>query len=199
MLGLSEDTVKLVPYTPEWDRLFKEEKARIQATIGVYILDIQHIGSTAIPGIVAKPIIDMSVAVENFEEAIICVEPLIQLGYHYMGENGIPRRHYFQLGQPNRTHHLHMVEINSDDRERTLLFRDYLRQHPEIAQAYASLKHKLADQFGHNRPLYVQGKSPFIEEVLAQAREESKVTKTYPLNLTRTSRNQQDNNFKTSC
>jgi GrpB-like predicted nucleotidyltransferase (UPF0157 family) len=170
MLGLREDIVKLLPYTPQWKRLFEAEKARLQNALGHYIVDVQHIGSTAIPGIVAKPIIDMSVGVVNFEEAFICIAPLQRLGYEYLGENGIPRRHYFRRGYPKHTHHLHMVEITSEDRQRTVLFRDYLCQHPEAAQQYAILKLGLAAQYPTNRPAYIQGKAPFIERILAQAR-----------------------------
>ena len=182
MLGLPEDIVKLVPYTPEWTQWFELEKAQIEAVIGEHILDVEHIGSTAIPGMMAKPIIDLSVGVKNFDGAFICVEPLVALGYEYLGENGIPRRHYFRRGEPKRTHHLHMVEVDSVDRERTLLFRDYLRQHPEVAQEYAALKDKLAHQFQHNRPSYMKGKTPFIDQVVTLARAEYAYLKERSLN-----------------
>ena len=157
-----------MPYTAVWAELFAEEKARLQTAVGPYILDIQHVGSTSIPGIPAKPIIDMAVAVANFEAARVCIEPIEQLGYVYKGELGIPRRHYFRKGDP-RTHHLHMNEINSQDWQNQILFRDYLRQHPEVAQAYGALKLKLAARYERDPEGYLQAKAPFIEEVLRLA------------------------------
>lgn len=142
MIGLQRGIVKLIPYTVEWKRLFDKEKARLQAAVGNYVLDIEHVGTTSIPGMVAKPIIDIGIAVQNFEEAAICIKPIEQLRYEYRGEHGIPRRHYFVKGDP-RTHHIHMVEANSRDWETMLLFRDYLIQHPEFAEEYAELKVQL--------------------------------------------------------
>ena len=105
MVGLERGTVKLNPFTNEWERLFSEEKSRLQAAIGKYVLDIQHVGSTSIPGMVAKPIIDIAIAVKNFEKASICIKAIEQLGYEYKGENGrgyklnLPKRWSKELGQ----------------------------------------------------------------------------------------------------
>jgi len=87
MISLKRGIVELVPYTAEWRRLFEEEKARLQAAIGQYVLDVQHVGSTAIPGLIAKPIIDIGIAVRDFE-ARVCIGPIGQLGYEYRGEQG---------------------------------------------------------------------------------------------------------------
>jgi GrpB-like predicted nucleotidyltransferase (UPF0157 family) len=172
MIGLEKGVVRLVPHEAEWARIFEEEKARIEAAIGPYILDIQHVGSTSIAGIPAKPIIDIGVAVWNFEEAAVCIEPIIHLGYVYRGENGIPRRHYFRKSNDGniRTHHLHMNEIDGSDWENQILFRDYLRQHPETAAEYARLKMRVAQEHPGNREAYLAGKGPFIEKVLRLAR-----------------------------
>lgn len=169
MIGLERGIVRLVPYTTEWKRLFEQEKARLQAAIGDYVLDIQHVGSTSIPGMVAKPILDIGIAVRNFEKAAVCIEPMVQLGYDYYGENGIPRRHFFVKGDP-RTHHVHMNEITSRDWEALVVFRDYLIQHPEIAQEYAELKLELAQRFPTDRQAYLDGKAVLIERVLQLAR-----------------------------
>jgi GrpB-like predicted nucleotidyltransferase (UPF0157 family) len=169
MIGLEPGIVKLSPYHEEWSHLFEVEKKQLQGAIGEYVLDIQHVGSTSIPGIPAKPIIDIGIAVSNFEEAAICIAPLEQLGYVYRGENGVPRRHYFRKGNP-RTHHLHMNEVTSRDWENQILFRDYLRQHPEAAQEYAALKTRLARQYERDRERYLFEKALFIEEVLRLAR-----------------------------
>ncbi len=169
MIGLEKGVVRLVPHQEAWAGLFKKEKARIKAAVGQHILDIQHVGSTAIPGIPAKPIIDIGVAVRNFEEAAVCIEPIVELGYVYRGENGIPRRHYFRLGSP-RTHHLHINEINGPDWQNQILFRDYLRRHPEVAAEYGRLKTNLAAKNPNDREAYLAAKGPFIENVLKLAR-----------------------------
>lgn len=168
MLGLARGTVTLHPYHDEWPLLFRHEAAQLQAAIGAYVLDIQHVGSTSILGLSAKPIIDIAVAVDNFEAAAICIQPLEALGYHYRGEAGIPRRHYFVKGDPS-TYHLHMNEISSADWQQQIAFRDYLRQHPDQALAYAQLKTQLASQFPTDRLAYTESKSGFIAGVLQKA------------------------------
>lgn len=167
MLGLADKNLKFVPHNSNWKTLFSREKERIQATLGDKILDIQHIGSTAIPGLIAKPILDLAIAVENFEAATVCIQPLELLGYQYKGEFGIPRRHYFVKGNP-RTHNLHMWEIDSWDWHRHLRFRDYLIQHPEVVQQYAKLKQQLLQQSQGDREAYQLGKAEFIEQIERQ-------------------------------
>jgi GrpB-like predicted nucleotidyltransferase (UPF0157 family) len=174
MLGLPSKIVCACPYNPEWPRVFREEQARLRACIGGYVLDIQHVGSTSIPGMAAKPILDIGIAVADFEEAAQCIQPLQQLGYLYRGENSIPRRHYFVKGDPI-THHLHMVELGSDQWATAICFRDHLREHAEIARAYATLKQRLAEQFPTDRSAYQDGKAAFIAEVLRAAREKERL------------------------
>ena len=171
MIGLESGIVRLIQYTDEWARLFQEEKSRLLAAVGKYVLDIQHVGSTSIPGMMAKPIIDIAIAVNNFEEASVCVTPIEHLGYEYKGELGIPRRHYFAKGNP-RTYHIHMNEISSQDWNDQINFRNYLLQHQEIAKEYAELKLKLAQQYPTDRPTYTDSKTPFIERILQLARSE---------------------------
>lgn len=171
MLGLASGQLCLSSYEPDWPLLFLEERERLCAGVGTYILDVQHIGSTSIPGMLAKPILDIGVAVANFEEAAGCIPPLEQLGYVYKGENGIPRRHYFVKGDP-RTHHLHLLEVASEEWKNHLLFRDYLRRKREVAQAYADLKQTLATRFAADREAYQTGKESFINAVLRQAKED---------------------------
>ena len=168
MLGLASGQIQLSPYESGWQLLFLEERDRLEARVGEYVLDIQHIGSTSIPGMPAKPILDIGIAVTDFEEAVRCIKPLENLGYTYKGENGIPRRHYFVKGTP-RTHHLHMVEIESEAWKNHLLFRDYLIKHPETAREYATLKQELAKQFANDRGAYQVGKESFIKTALLKA------------------------------
>jgi GrpB-like predicted nucleotidyltransferase (UPF0157 family) len=87
MIGLERGIVRLALYNAEWARLFEKERARLQAAVGDYVLDIQHVGSTSIPGMVAKPIVDIAIAVASFEAAFVCVDPIERIGYEYEGEN----------------------------------------------------------------------------------------------------------------
>ncbi len=126
MLGLPKGTVKLEAHSERWQQCFVEEAARIRAAIGEVVASIEHIGSTSVRGIAAKPIIDIAVGVQKIADGKSCVRPLENIGYEYRGEHGIAGRFYFVKGEP-RTHHLHLVEIGSDFWRSHLLFRDYLR------------------------------------------------------------------------
>ena len=173
MIGLERSVVRLEPHDPEWARLYERERERLLAAISPHLLDLQHVGSTAIPGILAKPILDIAAAVASFEGAAVCVAPLEALGYVYRGENGIPRRHYFVLRAPDGETtlvHLHVLEIGSAEWENHLLFRDDLRSHPQHALAYQALKEQLAEQYHKDRPAYTEGKAAFILRLLEQAR-----------------------------
>jgi len=172
MIGLEKGLVRLAPYTPQWKRIFERERYSLEDVVGPYILDIQHVGSTSIPGMPAKPIIDIAIAVLDFEAARVCIPLIETLGYEYKGEFGIPHRHYFVKGDP-RTFHIHMSEINSQEWLNTLLFRDYLRLHADEAEEYAELKMQLALQYPQDRNAYLDAKAPFIQRVLQTARETS--------------------------
>jgi GrpB-like predicted nucleotidyltransferase (UPF0157 family) len=167
-IGLPSGLVQLRPHDPVWLDLFEQERRSLVEKIGQHVLQIEQVGSTSIPGLPAKPIIDIAVAVESFEDSAVCIEPLAELGYRYRGELGIPRRHFFSKGDP-RTHHLHMLEIGSAEWRNHLLFRDYLRAHPGTARAYAVLKQDLAGRFADNREAYTEGKSEFIRGILSLA------------------------------
>ena len=184
MIGLERNVVRLVPYNPQWKALYKTERRRILAVVGEAILDIQHVGSTALPGGAAKPIIDIAIAVENYEQAFECVTPIQNLGYDYKGENGIPRRHYFvrHVDQTHleqlSTHHVHMTELHSPDWQNMVLFRDFLLAHPEFITEYTALKLSLAEQFPSDRLAYTDGKASFVERVLQLARSADQPTGT---------------------
>lgn len=171
MLGLEKGAVRLVAYDPKWKRLFEAEKASLQGVLGTKILDIRHIGSTSIPGMPAKPIIDIAIAVTDFEEAKGCIRLIEGLGYEYRGEFGMPRRHYFVKGEP-RLFHVHMSEIDSLEWQNTILFRDYLCTHEKAAREYAELKTQLALKYPRDRDAYLEGKTAFVEGVIRMAREE---------------------------
>ena len=165
--------VEIVDYDPQWPVLYEEEKSRILNVIGRRIVAIEHIGSTAVPGLAAKPIIDIIVAVRHLIDAGECIEPLQSIGYEYVPEFEveIPERRFFRKGPPEaRTHHIHMIELTSEFWERHLLFRDYLRSHPDVAQQYYQLKKELAARYGSDREAYAGAKTPFIESIVAKSR-----------------------------
>ncbi|MFX1537868.1 MAG: GrpB family protein [Promethearchaeota archaeon] len=171
MIGLKRGIVKLSPYSSKWVEVYSKEKLQLETVIGDHVLEIQHIGSTSIPGMIAKPIIDIAVAVHDFREAFKCVELLKDLEYEYKGEFGIPKRHFFVKGNP-RIFHLHMLEISSQEWKNHQFFRDFLIQHPNKAEEYAELKILLARQFSTDRDAYTEGKASFIEKILHQEKEE---------------------------
>ena len=159
------DTVILVPYHEAWPSLFDEERMRLERALGSSARGIEHVGSTAVPGLAAKPILDIRVGVGSLRDAECSIRPLEQLGYEFRGEAGLPGRLFFRKGNP-RTHHLHVTEIGSEFWERHLVFRDYLRAHPETARDYVQLKHDLADRFRRDRAAYTEAKTGFISEVV---------------------------------
>lgn len=167
LLGLPSGQLLLVEHRPQWRACFLSEQARLQAALGAAVLDIQHIGSTAIFGLLAKPILDIAIAAPHFESAASCVPAMEALGYEYRGEAGIARRHYFVLGEP-RTHHVHLLELHSAQWRNHLLFRDALLANPQEAQAYAQLKRELS-QHGRDRSAYQAGKESFIAGVIERA------------------------------
>jgi GrpB-like predicted nucleotidyltransferase (UPF0157 family) len=167
--------VLIVDYDPRWPILYEGEKDLILGAVGLLVVAIEHIGSTAVPGLGAKPIIDIMVAVRRLADAEQCIGPLEGIGYEYVPEYNdiIPERRYFHKGPAEgRTHHLHMVELTSDFWERHLLFRDFLRTHPEEAHRYYELKKELAARFRVDREAYTDAKTSFIESVVAKAQAE---------------------------
>ncbi len=169
-LGLERTTVILRPYDGRWAELFGLERTRLQIVLGNDVLAVEHIGSTSVPGLTAKPILDVGVAVESFEAAFALVPRLEGLGYTFRGEQGIARRHYFVRGSDqSRTHHLHMLEQSNLEWRDLLLFRDRLRAQPEAVRAYETLKKQLAEQYPNDREAYTDGKYRFIRVVLGRA------------------------------
>jgi len=167
-IGLEKGVVRLAPYSSEWPKLFEEEEKLLRGLIGKCVIDIQHIGSTSIPGMTAKPILDIGIAIARFQEGKRCVKPIESLGYEYRGENGIPGRHYFAKGDP-RTHHLHMLELDSEEWRKHITFRNFLRENKEMAREYARLKRDLAEKFRNDRLSYTEGKSDFVAAILKMA------------------------------
>ncbi len=167
--------VVLVPYDPAWPRRFAEDREAIARALGDHAVAIEPIGSTAVPGLLAKPVLDIMVGIRRLSETPACVAALEPLGYVYRpdAEAEIPDRRYFDKGPPGgRTHHLHVVEFAGPFWMRQLLFRNFLRQHADRAAAYGTLKAELAAKFTVDRAGYTDAKGPFIQTVVADARRE---------------------------
>jgi GrpB-like predicted nucleotidyltransferase (UPF0157 family) len=170
----ASDPIEVVEYDASWPARYEAMRARLAASLGPVALRIDHVGSTAVPGLPAKPVIDLMVGVEDIERAGPAVAGLINLGYEYVPEfeSQLPDRRYFRRGTPE-THHVHMVPVSSDYWEEHLLFRDWLRGHPQAAEEYGKLKRGLASRFRFDRDAYRAGKVPFIDTVVAAARRET--------------------------
>jgi GrpB-like predicted nucleotidyltransferase (UPF0157 family) len=167
------ETFEVTPYDPNWPLMFEEESASVEATIGENAVEIEHVGSTSVPGLSAKPIIDMLLAVESFLPLAEYERLLGPLGYHYqsLGPETDSEWLFFWKGVP-RTHHLHIVEFATWQYHRHIIFRDYLRSHPDVAQRYEDVKRELAEAFKSDRPAYTRGKTAFIKSIIAYALEE---------------------------
>jgi GrpB-like predicted nucleotidyltransferase (UPF0157 family) len=158
--------IEVVPHNPAWADMFKVEAEKISTVFSPEIVAIEHIGSTAIVGIRAKPIIDILVEVRDIEVVGRFNDEMIQLGYEPRGEFGIPGRRYFSKGTDTmRTHHVHIFQTGNPEIERHLNFRDYLRAHSKDAQAYSHLKEELAQRFSDDPDNYTDAKSEFIREI----------------------------------
>jgi GrpB-like predicted nucleotidyltransferase (UPF0157 family) len=173
-LGVPRGTVILKDYDPEWRDLFEQEKELLEKTFGTRILAIEHIGSTAIPGIPAKPIIDINVAVSSLDDIDDFIVGLQKLGYEYIPERRFPDRQFFPKGPAElRTHHLNLVELDSETGWRNeLLFRDYLRSHEDARSKYADVKRKLAALYANDRDEYTEQKGEFIMGIIKEAQQE---------------------------
>ena len=166
-LGLRKGTVVLVDHNPAWQRAFEIEAAHIRAALGALAIDIQHFGSTAIPNIRAKPILDLMLGIADFDKGPLLEPALTQLGYEYVPHAGVSNDHVFGKGL-DRTHLLHVVEHGGPDWNHKLRFRDRLRADPTLAQAYETLKIRLAKEFADNRAGYTAAKQQFIDEAVKQ-------------------------------
>jgi GrpB-like predicted nucleotidyltransferase (UPF0157 family) len=170
----STTVLELVPYDPAWPAAFEAEAARIRAALGSIALRIDHHGSTSVPGIAAKPIIDIQMSVADLEPMDTYRRPLQSVGYAHVPHPDDCRCPFFHrpYAWPH-THHVHVVRAGSEEERRTLAFRDYLRAHAEVVREYEALKRHLAPQFSAgsftSRQAYADAKTEFIERVIAAA------------------------------
>ncbi|MBS1888497.1 MAG: GrpB family protein [Actinobacteria bacterium] len=158
-----DPAVRIVEYDPAWPRLAAAEIARVGAALDGVAVRIEHVGSTAVPGLAAKPIVDLQVAVAEIRPAAPYAEPLEALGYLFAPDPESPDFHFFGLPAARpRTHHLHVCLAGGADEMRHLAVRDYLRAHPEEAARYAALKRELVASRPGDRLAYVEGKAEFV-------------------------------------
>ncbi|WP_394171880.1 GrpB family protein [Guptibacillus hwajinpoensis] len=170
---MTKPIVSLNEYNTEWESQFDYERKRIIAAIGDKIAGIEHIGSTSIKGLKAKPIIDIMIGIKDLNSTSALVQPLSEIEFEYVPKPELTERRFFRKGLWGRgTCHLHICEIHSTEWIEKTVFRDYLREHPEFAQEYALLKSELATKYKYDRPAYTQQKEPFIKGIIKKARME---------------------------
>ncbi len=161
----------MLAHDPAWASEFGQEAARISRALGELGVSLHHIGSTAVPEIPAKPIIDILMVVEDLVELDAKNSALVDLGYEALGEFGIPGRRFYRRSDDSgiRTHHVHAFEVGDPGIERHLAFRDYMIAHPAEARRYGELKTDLALRFPEDIDGYMRGKDAFIKEREARA------------------------------
>ncbi len=182
-IGNVAETLQLVTYDPRWPREFEAERERIASSLGGLALRIDHHGSTAVPGLSAKPVIDIQVSVERLHPMEAYAPLLEQLGYRHLPHPDDAFCPFFY--RPDRwphTHHLHVVQAGGREERRTLAFRDYLREHRMVACEYEDLKSRLAPRFSAadsaSRQAYADAKGEFVERITEMALAEG-----YPMDL----------------
>ncbi len=165
------DPVWLVPYDPAWPELFARQGADLRAALGSLAIRIDHIGSTAIPDLLAKPIVDVQISVADLQSVDSYRRQIEACGYVFRADNTELTKRYFREAPGERRTHLHVRQAGSFGEQFALLFRDFMRAHDEVTRQYADLKRELAQRHARveERHAYTEAKSPFIWSVMAQA------------------------------
>jgi GrpB-like predicted nucleotidyltransferase (UPF0157 family) len=156
-------------YNPLWPQQFEKIRARIAPSLGELASAVEHVGSTAVAGLAAKPIIDVDVLLKNAADLPLAISKLAALGYQHEGDLGVPGRDAFKAPYHDVPQHLYICSPDSVEFSRHIAFRDFLRTHPEDATAYSALKRKLALQFYLHRDAYTEVKTDFITNALRRA------------------------------
>ena len=162
--------IRVEDYNPEWPDMFERERRALAEAFGPYALAIEHVGSTSVPGLAAKPVIDIAVGTPTYPLPDQVISRVSALGYEHKGEFGIPRRHYFRRNGPPCAFHVHANEIEGESYRNQVLFRDYLRAHPEAAREYQALKRDLAARLVNDFETYTDSKTGFVQSALEKAR-----------------------------
>ena len=168
--------VVIVDYNPLWPKQFETLRSRLANILDGLALTIQHVGSTAVPGLAAKPILDIDVLLKSADELPLAIAALESIGYQHRGDLGIPGREAFRAPAGDFRHHLYVCP-NDTEYRRHIAFRDHLCSHPEDANAYASLKRELAIRFRDDREAYNNAKREFVESILRKSAKEKAVSK----------------------
>jgi len=166
----AEAPIDLVDYDPAWPVRFEEERRLLSDVLATWLAGpIEHVGSTAVPGLCAKPVIDIMAPVHTLEGSRPALDAAATLRYVYFPYRPTVMHWFCKPSPAVRTHHLHLVPVRSPLWVERLTFRDYLRQEPRVAEAYARLKTDLAQQYRHDREGYTEAKGPFVAQALAAA------------------------------
>ena len=163
------DLVRIADYDPAWPAEFEAERARLEPVLAPWLAgEIHHVGSTSVPGLGAKPVIDILAEVTSLEESRAAIEPLQALSYCWFPYQEQRMNWFCKPSPEHRTHHLHLVVPGSEAWREELAFRDALRAEPATAQAYEQLKRRLAEEHANDREAYTVAKTAFVESVLAR-------------------------------
>jgi GrpB-like predicted nucleotidyltransferase (UPF0157 family) len=165
----SVTVVEIVPHDPAWGEAFRMEERKLREILADEIVEIQHIGSTSVPGLLAKPIIDVLVGVRKIEDVDCYNDDMARAGYEPRGEFGLAGRRFFTKGIPKRTHNVHVFQAGDPGFERHLNFRDYLIAHPETARKYGELKKALSETCENDIDRYCDGKDAFVKDTERKA------------------------------
>lgn len=175
-LGLARGTVSVVPHNDEWEVAGRKTIAKLKELLGDTAVDIQHVGSTSIKGIYAKPIIDIVIGVNDFADILAKNALLEENGFIYRGQD-LPGQHLYICGEGEiRTHHIHVVIYQDTNWNNYLTMRNYLNSHPEDANRYSDLKRSLSEKYADDRNAYTAMKEDFIDSILYKAKIESTQT-----------------------
>lgn len=172
MLGLKKNTNRLVDYDPAWEAAFLEERERLAGALGDVVRGIEHYGSTAVPGMKAKPILDILVGVTPLSDWTRCRAPLEALGYDYAANAGVADHHIFGRGRDSseRTHLVHVVDFSGEEWSENLALRDALRRDPQLRAKYLAVKEAAVAASPGNRARYTELKGPFLAQAKAGLR-----------------------------
>ena len=170
---MSTETIQIVAYDPCWPQIYLAEREKVLAAVGARFVALEHVGSTAVPGLSAKAIIDMMAAVSDLQDGVDCLEQLAALGYEKI-ETGMQAHLFLRKIDPEQgcSFHLHIVDSASWPERNERLLRDYLLAHPTDAQAYGQIKQRLALEYAQDGLSYTKAKTSFIQSVMDRARDE---------------------------
>jgi GrpB-like predicted nucleotidyltransferase (UPF0157 family) len=162
-------TIIVTDYDPGWPAAFEALRARVALVLGEVALAIEHVGSTSVPGLAAKPVIDIDVVVRSPDDIQAAIERLATIGYVHRGDLGIAGREAFAQPANLPKHHLYVCPLGCEELRRHLAFRDYLRAHPDVAETYAAIKRAAAIRFPNDINSYIDAKTDFVQSVLSRA------------------------------